>query len=110
LARQAANWRAGSRTINVVLPGKPYGLVGDSFSPYQGRMEELLRTNNPVTISFVEALMREAGIGVIVADQNMSIIEGSLGVLPRRVLVEADRIDQARRIVRDAGLEKELKD
>lgn len=73
-------------------------------------MEELLRTNNPVTISFVETLMREAGIGVLVADQNMSVMDGSIGILPRRILVEADRIDEARRIVRDAGLEKELKD
>jgi len=72
-------------------------------------MEELLRTNNPVTLSFVESLMREAGIEVLVADQNMSIVEGSLGIIPRRMLVEADRIEEARRIVRDAGLEKELK-
>ena len=72
-------------------------------------MEELLRSNDPVTISFVETLMREAGIGVLVADQNMSIMDGSLGILPRRILVESDRIDEARRIVRDAGLEKELK-
>ena len=73
-------------------------------------MEELLRTNNPVTLSFVESLMREAGIGVLVADENMSIMDGSIGILPRRVLVEADRIEQARRILRDAGLENELKD
>ena len=71
-------------------------------------MEELLRSNNPVTLSFVESLMREAGIGVLVADQNMSIVEGSLGIIPRRILVESDRIEQARRIVRDAGLENEL--
>ncbi|TCD13527.1 DUF2007 domain-containing protein [Oricola cellulosilytica] len=73
-------------------------------------MEELLRTNNPVTLSFVESLMREAGIGVLVADQNMSIVEGSLGVIPRRILVESDRLDQARRIVRDAGMENELRE
>ncbi|MAZ19104.1 DUF2007 domain-containing protein [Oricola sp.] len=72
-------------------------------------MEELMRTNNPVTLSFVEALMRDAGILVLVADENMSIMDGSLGILPRRILVEADRIEQARRIVRDAGLENELK-
>ena len=50
-------------------------------------MEELLRTNDLVLISFVEALLREAGIDALVLDQNMSVIEGSLGVLPRRVLV-----------------------
>lgn len=72
-------------------------------------MEELLRTNNPVTLSFVESLMRDAGIGVLVADENMSIMDGSLGILPRRILVDSERIEQARRIVRDAGLENELK-
>ena len=50
-------------------------------------MEELLRTNDLVLISFVESLMRDAGIEVLVLDQNMSVIEGSLGVLPRRMLV-----------------------
>ena len=68
-----------------------------------------MRSNNAVTLSFVEALMRDAGIGVMIADQNMSIIEGSIGAIPRRILVEADRIDQARRIMRDAGLEHELR-
>lgn len=76
---------------------------------YQIRMKELMRTNNPVTISFVESLLREARIGVIVADENMSIMDGSLGILPRRILVEDDSLEQARRIVRDAGLEHELK-
>ena len=47
---------------------------------------------------------------MLVADQNMSILDGSLGILPRRILVESDRIEQARRIMRDAGLENELKD
>ncbi|WP_306119648.1 MULTISPECIES: DUF2007 domain-containing protein [unclassified Roseitalea] len=72
-------------------------------------MEELMRTNNAVTLSFVEALMRDAGIGVMIADQNMSIVEGSIGAIPRRILVEADRIEQARRIMRDAGLGHELR-
>lgn len=72
-------------------------------------MEELLRTNNPVTISFVEALMRDAGICAFVADQNMSIIEGSIGAIPKRLLVESDRYEQAKRILIDAGLEHELR-
>ena len=71
-------------------------------------MEELLRTNDLVLISYVEALMRDAGIEALVVDQNMSIIEGSLGVLPRRILVPADRLDNARRIVLAAGIGKEL--
>lgn len=71
-------------------------------------MEELLRTNDLVLISFVEALLREAGIQPWLADQNMSIIEGSLGVLPRRVMVPADQVEQARRLLIDAGVGEEL--
>ena len=45
-----------------------------------------------VLISFVEALLRDAGIDAFVVDQNMSVIEGSLGILPRRVLVPSEQI------------------
>lgn len=72
------------------------------------RVKELLRTNNPVTISFVEALLRDGEIAHMVLDGNMSVLEGSLGILPRRVLVENERYDQALRLMREAGLEGEL--
>ena len=72
-------------------------------------MLEILRTNDLVLISFVEALLREAGIEAWVADQNMSIIEGSLGVLPRRVMVAADDAVRARRLLVDAGVGNELR-
>jgi Putative prokaryotic signal transducing protein len=71
-------------------------------------MEELLRTNDIVLISFVEALLRDAGITAMVMDQNMSVIEGSLGVLPRRIMVRADEIDEARGVLKDAGIGGEL--
>jgi hypothetical protein len=67
-------------------------------------MKELLRTNDAVTISFVESLLRDAGIDFLIADQNMSIMEGSIGVLPRRVLVDEDSVPQARQILRDADI------
>jgi hypothetical protein len=72
-------------------------------------MIELLRTNDLVVISFVESLMRDAGIACFVADQNMSIMEGSLGVLQRRVMVDADEVDAARQLLADAGIEAEIK-
>jgi len=72
-------------------------------------MIELIRTNDPVLISYVEALMRDAGIGCFVADQNMSIIEGSLGILPKRVMVDGDAAERARRILSDAGIGHEMK-
>ncbi len=71
-------------------------------------MEELLRTNDPVIISVVASLLGQAGIAHFVADGNMSILEGSLGIIPRRVLVDSDDIDAARRLMRDADLGHEL--
>jgi len=71
-------------------------------------MEEIIRTNDVVLISFVEALLHDAGIETLVLDQNMSVIEGSLGVLPRRVLVPGEKLEEARRILTDADIGKEL--
>ena len=51
-------------------------------------MKELLRSNDPVLISYVSALLEDEEIDFVVADQNMSVLEGSIGALPRRVLVE----------------------
>jgi Putative prokaryotic signal transducing protein len=67
-------------------------------------MKELLRSNDPVLLSYVSALMDEADIGFVVADTNMSVLEGSIGALPRRVLVEAAKIARARGILTEAGI------
>ena len=48
-------------------------------------MRELIRTNDMVLVSAVVALLDGAGIRHMVLDQNMSVLEGSLGVLPRRI-------------------------
>jgi len=71
-------------------------------------MIELLRTNDVVTISFVTSLLKDAGITVMVTDEYMSVAEGSLGLLPRRILVAAQQAKKARQLVRDAGLGAEL--
>ncbi|MBB4953830.1 hypothetical protein H4S14_001890 [Agrobacterium vitis] len=73
-------------------------------------MKEIFRCNDPVLLSFAQSLMKDAGIDCLIADQAMSIMEGSLGLLPRRFLVVSDQVLQARRILVDAGLEHELRD
>lgn len=72
-------------------------------------MREIIRTNDVVTLSLAESLMKDAGIRCLIADQSMSVLEGSLGLLPRRFLVEEQRADEARRILKDAGLAAELR-
>ncbi|QXX73433.1 DUF2007 domain-containing protein [Methylovirgula sp. HY1] len=71
-------------------------------------MIELLRTNDLVLISAVEAILAGHGIEVLVADQFTSSIEGSLGFLPRRLLVDGDDLAAARSALEDAGLAGEL--
>ena len=67
-------------------------------------MKELLRSNDPVLLSYVSALLEEGDIGFMVADMNMSVLEGSIGALPRRVLVESERLGRARNILTEAGI------
>ncbi|MCX7297067.1 MAG: DUF2007 domain-containing protein [Hyphomicrobiales bacterium] len=71
-------------------------------------MREIVRTNDIVLISAVGALLDGAGIRHQVFDQNMSVLEGSLGMLPRRILVAEDDAAAARRLLTDAGLAHEL--
>ena len=72
-------------------------------------MRELVRTNNAVLISAIEALLDGAEIPHVVFDQNMSVLEGSIGILPRRVLVADDHVAAARKLLQDAGLGHELR-
>ena len=72
-------------------------------------MRELVRTNDIVLVSAIGALLDGAKIDHLVADQNMSIIEGSLGILPRRILVHDDDVKAARQVLADAGLSHELR-
>lgn len=71
-------------------------------------MIELLRTNDPVLISYVEALLNGQNVPFLLADQHMSVLEGSLGFIRRRILVAADDADLARKILNEAGLGAEL--
>ena len=73
-------------------------------------MVEILRTNDLVLISVIESILTEERIGYFVADQNMAAAEGSLGFLPRRILVDAREEGRARRLIAEAGLGKELRD
>jgi hypothetical protein len=65
-------------------------------------MKELFRTNNVVYLSYAQAVLKDAGIETLVFDGHMSIVEGSLGVLPRRLMVVNDDEAAARRLLANA--------
>ncbi|TBW34396.1 DUF2007 domain-containing protein [Siculibacillus lacustris] len=72
-------------------------------------MEELVRCNDMVVVATVEALLAGAGIDCLVADRHMSVLEGSIGIFARRILVTSDDLARARRLLIDAGLGDELR-
>jgi hypothetical protein len=72
-------------------------------------LRELVRTNDAVLISAIEALLKGANIAHLVVDQNMSIMEGSIGIFPRRILVGEDQVRTARQLLQEAGFGKELR-
>ena len=72
-------------------------------------MKELVRTNDSILVTAIEALLKGAGIPHMIADNNMSVLEGSLGILPRRFLVAEEYQRAARLLLQDAGLGHELR-
>lgn len=67
-------------------------------------MRVIVRANDPVLISFVESLFREAEIATHIADAHMSIMEGSIGALPRRILVREADWSRAAQLLEEADL------
>ena len=68
-------------------------------------MKELLRTNDLVRLSWVEALLADAGIDCLVLDQHTSLVEGSIGAIQRRLMVAVRDHERARRLIADAEAE-----
>jgi len=68
-------------------------------------MEELLRTTDPTLVPYVQALLDAEGIDCFLFDVNMSILEGSLGILPRRVMVRREDLFRARAVLKANGVE-----
>jgi hypothetical protein len=72
-------------------------------------VRELVRTNNIVLISAIEALLKGADIGHMVVDQNISVLEGSIGAFQRRIMVDDDEFVAARKLLAEAGYGNELR-
>lgn len=71
-------------------------------------MKELVRTNDPALLSFVKDLLSQSEIEYLLADQHASVMDGSIGAVPRRILVPDDDFNQAIRILREADLGDEI--
>jgi Putative prokaryotic signal transducing protein len=69
-------------------------------------MKELFRSNNIVRLSWAQAQLRDAGIDSLVLDHHTSLVEGSIGAIPRRLVVAERDYRRARAII--AAAEAEL--
>jgi hypothetical protein len=68
-------------------------------------MREILRTNDPVLISYAQSLLKDVGIDSVVFDGHTSILEGSIGAIPRRIMVIDEDAERARSILTDSDLD-----
>lgn len=68
-------------------------------------MRELIRSNDPVLISFATSVLTDAGIQHTVTDTHMNVIDGSIGAVAPRILVAPDRYDEAHRLLTEAGVQ-----
>ncbi|NNU79631.1 DUF2007 domain-containing protein [Halovulum dunhuangense] len=68
-------------------------------------MKEILRTTDPTIIAFATALLRGEGIECFVMDVHMSVLEGSIGIFPRRLMVAQRDAFRARAVLRDNDLD-----
>ncbi len=66
-------------------------------------MRTVLLSNDPVRLSFVTALLRDAGIESVLLDGHVSAVEGGIGAIPRRLVVLAEDESRARRVLTEAG-------
>lgn len=68
-------------------------------------MKELLQTTDPTILTYASALLDGEGIASYLIDTHMSVLEGSIGVLPRRLMVRGEDLFRARIVMRDNGIE-----
>jgi hypothetical protein len=62
-------------------------------------MKELLRTNDPVRLSWLRALLKDSGVDSVVFDDHTSLVEGSIGAIPRRLMVAEQDYPRARALL-----------
>lgn len=67
-------------------------------------MREVLRTNDPVALSFAQALLRDARVDFVLLDAHIAAVEGSIGAFPRRLAVDEDDHAEALDLLAEAGL------
>jgi hypothetical protein len=87
-------WHRGGRIVAVARHRHP---------AHDPLMRVVVTSNNPVRLSFLAALLADAGIETVLLDGHTSVLEGSAGAIPRRLVVHTEDYERASRLLRDAG-------
>lgn len=66
-------------------------------------MQTIFTTNDLSEIAFIKALLSAEGINFHIADENMSFLEGSIGIIPRRIMVQNNDVERAITVLIDNG-------
>jgi len=84
---------------HIGAPEKPVKRTRGNQAP----VKVLATTNDPVRLSFLTALLADAGIAAVTLDAHTSAMEGSIGAIPRRLMVATEDEARARRVLAEAG-------
>ncbi len=68
----------------------------------QARLREILKTNNPVELNYAQVVLKDAGIDAVVFDANMSVMDGSMVILPQRLMVANEDETRAIALLKEA--------
>ncbi len=99
--------RPDRRAGGTISAGRKQG-QGNQVAPGAGlwrkwRMRVIAASNDLIRLTFLQALLRDAGIACLLLDMHTSAVEGSIGAIPRRLVVAEEDENQARRVLREAG-------
>jgi hypothetical protein len=99
----AATYRRARSRVKAARSVFSGGYAFAAASRKLASMRIVVTSNDPVRLSFLMALLRDAGIGCVLLDAHVSAMEGSIGAIPRRLAVADDDGAQATRVLREAG-------
>ena len=87
----------------IALMGRRWPVAREYHPGHDPFMRVVATSNNLIRLSFLTALLADAGIEAVLLDGHTSVLEGSAGAIPRRLVVGTDDFPRACRILRDAG-------
>jgi hypothetical protein len=65
-------------------------------------MRAVLKTIDPVVLNYAVNVLEQEGIKSVVFDTHASVMDGSMGFLPRRLMVLDEDFDRAQKLLRQA--------